>query len=137
MRSSLLLPGALLIANLILIALAAPTSKRTDLPIAIPDEPSPGPPGYSGDPYGSPNLSGHNGNLVNTQDSAVVSDYQLVPGQEEDADLGLHLDLESVSNPQPIRGSLGGTDPSPRMQQHLLSGRRLLIYSQVIRCTKS
>ena len=43
-----------------------------------------------------------------------MSNYQLVPEQQEDADLGLYLDLNEVQNPQPIRGFNGGTDPGPR-----------------------
>lgn len=47
-------------------------------------------------------------------DSAVVSNYQLVNGQEADLDLGLYLDFAGTANPQPIRGSGGQTDPGPR-----------------------
>ncbi|KAL2865002.1 putative oxalate decarboxylase [Aspergillus lucknowensis] len=43
--------------------------------------------------------------------------YTLVPGQKEDADLGLYLDFSNNDNPQPIRGSLGGTDPGPRNRE--------------------
>ena len=90
------------------------TGAGNALPVDIPEGQSPGPPGYSGSVYGSPNFAGPDGNPVDTADSAIVSNYQLVPGQQENADLGLFLDLNEVQNPQPIRGSNGGTDPGPR-----------------------
>lgn len=39
--------------------------------------------------------------------------YTLVKGQKEDADKGVYLDFGDVGQPQPLRGSLGGTDPGP------------------------
>lgn len=51
---------------------------------------------------------------VSGGDSAIVSNPQMVNGQEADEDLGLYLDFNSVSNPQAIRGSGGQTDPGPR-----------------------
>ncbi len=90
------------------------TGAGNALPVDIPEGQSPGPPGYSGSVYGSPSFAGPDGNPVDTADSAIVSNYQLVSGQQEDADLGLYLDLNEVQNPQPIRGSNGGTDPGPR-----------------------
>ena len=117
MHLTLPLTGAFLFANFVLTAPVAPSSKSDDLPLPIPRNQSPGPPGYPGDPYGSTGLAGHNGNPIDNQDSAIIPDYQLVTGQKEDEDLGLYLNLESVQNPQPIRGSLGGTDPGPRMNQ--------------------
>ena len=63
---------------------------------------------------GSLGLVGPDGNLVNPADTAVVSDYVLVPGQSSSADNGLFLDFTSTPNPQPIRGQYGGTDPGPR-----------------------
>ncbi|KAI4252091.1 MAG: hypothetical protein LQ352_004474 [Teloschistes flavicans] len=92
----------------------APAAARDALPIAIPSAVAPGPPGASGSLYGSQSLEGPDGNPVDPADSAEVNDYQLVPGQTEDQDLGLYLDLESVPNPQPIRGTGGGTDGGPR-----------------------
>ena len=41
--------------------------------------------------------------------------YELVKGQKEDADKGVYFDLGDVENPQPIRGSHGGTDPGLSM----------------------
>ena len=90
------------------------TGSGNALPVAIPEGQSPGPPGYSGSVYGSPSFAGPDGNPVDTADSAIVSNYRLTPEQQEDADLGLYLDLDEVHNPQPIRGSHGGTDPGPR-----------------------
>ena len=76
---------------------------------------SPGPPGASGSLTGTESLLGQDGNPVDTADSAIVSDYQLVPGQTEKSDYGLYLDFTDTPNPQPIRGTYGGTDPGPSM----------------------
>ncbi|KAI4185057.1 MAG: hypothetical protein L6R41_004354 [Letrouitia leprolyta] len=92
----------------------APTGVRGALPVSVPSGIPPGPPGAMGSIYGFSSFDGPDGNPVNPADSAIVTDYQLVPGQTEAADLGLYLDLESVPNPQPIRGTGGGTDPGPR-----------------------
>ena len=113
------------IATLLSTIAAAPAG--TDLPIAIPPGQAIGPPGASGSPYGSEDFLGPNGNPVNPADSAIVTDYQLVPGQTADADLGLYLDLEVAENPQPIRGSLGGVDPGPRMESTCISFRKILL----------
>ena len=102
-----------LLINLVPSIAAAPTGAA--LPLSIPTGQAIGPPGSSGDPYGSEEFLGPNGNPVNPADSAIVTNYHLVPGQTEDANLGLFLDLEEAENPQPIRGSNGGTDPGPRM----------------------
>lgn len=40
--------------------------------------------------------------------------YTLLPGQNEDPDIGSYLDFENVENPQPIRGTTGSDDPGPR-----------------------
>lgn len=92
----------------------APAAARDDLPVAIPSGVAPGPPGASRSLYGSQSFEGPDGNPVDPADSAEANDYQLVPGQNEDEDLGLYLDLESVPNPQPIRGTGGGTNGGPR-----------------------
>ena len=105
------------IATLVPAIAAAPTGVA--LPLAIPTGQAIGPPGSSGSPYGSEAFLGPNGNPVNPADSAIVTHYDLVPGQTEDADLGLYLDLEKAKNPQPIRGSSGGTDPGPRTRKFL------------------
>ena len=101
-----------LIAALVPAISAAPTGAA--LPLSIPTGQAIGPPGSSGQVYGSEEFLGPNGNPVDPADSAIVTDYKLVPGQTADANLGLYLDLEGTANPQPIRGSTGGTDPGPR-----------------------
>lgn len=77
-----------------------------------------GPPGASGSLRGSDAQLGYNpANPAPTSDSTVIppDQYELAPGQTEDADLGLYIDLSTVKNPQPIRGSTDApTDPGPR-----------------------
>ncbi|KAF2421225.1 Bicupin, oxalate decarboxylase/oxidase [Tothia fuscella] len=51
-------------------------------------------------------------NVLTTEDTHVQ--YQPVPGQTDEANLGTYLDFENTPNPQPVRGSKGGTDPGPR-----------------------
>lgn len=71
-------------------------------------------------PASNPGLRG-SGNLVGYSPFRDVPvgntsvQYELVKGQKEDADVGVYLDFEDVENPQPIRGSHGGTDPGPSM----------------------
>ena len=113
--------GSCLIAVLVPTIAAAPTGAA--LPLSIPTGQAIGPPGSSGSVYGSEAFLGPNGNPVNPADSAIVAHYDLVPGQTADADLGLYLDLEEAKNPQPIRGSTGGTDPGPRTQKVLQVNR--------------
>ena len=88
---------------------------------------APPPAGASGSVYGDPNqnLQGAAGdglpqNLggILPSDAAgptesQVGDYTLVPGQEEDEDLGLFLDFSDNPNPQAIRGGNGATNPGP------------------------
>ena len=64
---------------------------------------------------GSPDLLGPDGNKAAPEFGATVpkSSYELVPGQTADGETGLYLDFTSTSNPQPIRGSRGGTDAGP------------------------
>ena len=111
--------SACLAGHLIPYISAAAISSGQSLPIAIPNGQSPGPPGSSGSVYGSPALVGPDGNPVDTADSAVLSNSDLVPGQQNDPDLGLYLHLSEAQNPQPIRGTGGGTDPGPRMNELL------------------
>ncbi|KAK5120624.1 hypothetical protein LTR85_005982 [Meristemomyces frigidus] len=78
-----------------------------------------GPPGSSGSLRGSEALLGYSPvNPIDEDQSTEIppSDFQLAPGQTADADLGLYLDLSTVKNPQPIRGSGSKqpTDPGPR-----------------------
>ncbi|KAK7522293.1 putative oxalate decarboxylase [Phyllosticta citriasiana] len=64
---------------------------------------------------GSEELLGYNPtNVLSQEKTDDVGDYQLLPGQKEDANIGEYLDFSNVENPQPIRGSKGGTDPGPR-----------------------
>ena len=79
----------------------------------VPSGTSPGPPGASGSLTGTEALLGPDGNPINTADTTIVTNYELVPGQTEESDFGLYLDFTSASNPQPIRGTFGGTDPGP------------------------
>ncbi|KAK5736635.1 hypothetical protein LTR17_007292 [Elasticomyces elasticus] len=85
-----------------------------------------GPFGASGNVYGSSSLLGNAGDSASATNvgpdvpantkpvSQQVGDYQLFPGQDQDADLGLYLDFSNDPNPQAIRGQIGGTDPGPR-----------------------
>lgn len=64
---------------------------------------------------GSPSLAGYSAsNNVSVKNSTGVK-YDLVPGQKDKADLGEYFAFEKAENPQPIRGTKGGTDPGPRM----------------------
>ncbi|KAJ4344334.1 hypothetical protein N0V95_006125 [Ascochyta clinopodiicola] len=75
------------------------------------------PTGSSGSLRGSEALIGFaSSNLISTESTVIPTDeFELGPGQSEDADLGLYIDLTNVKNPQPIRGgTTGPTDPGPR-----------------------
>lgn len=62
---------------------------------------------------GSPDLLGHH--LVHPKPEYSQNiPYNPAPGQNDNANLGQYLDLTKNKNPQPIRGSKGGTDPGPR-----------------------
>jgi hypothetical protein len=56
-------------------------------------------------------------NGVINQDTDAVS-FVLVPGQTDTATIGPSLDFTTSENPQPIRGSKGGTDPGPRTEAY-------------------
>lgn len=79
-------------------------------PTAIPTVTTP-----SGSLYGNEQLLGEvaQPSPVSNSDSALVSGYPLVNGQEADSKLGLYLDFNSVEDPQAIRGTAGQTDPGP------------------------
>jgi len=71
----------------------------------------------SGSLRGSDDLQGYNpSNPVGMQSTVIPpDDFELAPGQSEDEDLGLYIDLTNVKNPQPIRGgTTGPTEPGPR-----------------------
>ena len=65
---------------------------------------------------GPASLLGFDPEELNGANSAIVptNSYELVPGQTDAAVIGVPLDFEDAKNPQPIRGSLGTTDPGPR-----------------------
>lgn len=65
---------------------------------------------------GHPSLLGVITKEVNPESSASVSSdkYELAPGQGASAELGIPFTFEDTTNPQPIRGDLGSTDPGPR-----------------------
>jgi len=63
-------------------------------------------------------LLGYNpSNVVVNADTDDI-EYTLVPGQTDSAVVGAYLDFNNVENPQPIRGSKGGTDPGPQTQEY-------------------
>jgi hypothetical protein len=98
-----------------------PQINNADLPYS-----AVGPVGASGDPFGSPSFAGSTGDNSPPTEvgpnvpypsgsvSNYVGDYELVPCQEADPDLGLYLDFTSNPNPQPIRAQLGGVDSGPK-----------------------
>jgi len=92
------------------------TSALVDLPL---------PSGAAGSLRGSEALIGYNPSNPITKETTVIppSDFELGPGQSEDADLGLYIDLSTVKNPQPIRGgTTGPTEPGPRqVYNHLVN----------------
>ncbi|KAL4736642.1 RmlC-like cupin domain-containing protein [Aspergillus similis] len=63
--------------------------------------------------HGSKDLLGYSPSNKLTEQTTEDIQYTLVPGQTEDEDLGVYLDFSNSPNPQPIRGSKGGTDPGP------------------------
>lgn len=86
---------------------AFPTASPTTIPF----------PGAHGQVHGSQALNGYNPSNPNNDESTVIppTDFELAPGQSEDAGLGLFLDFDGVENFQPIRGSTSNpTDPGPR-----------------------
>lgn len=95
----------------------APPEFAKGVPTATPYGPS----GASGSLRGPSTLAGYNPSFpVNTELPATIpkDQYQLAPGQDEDPDLGLYLDLSEVENPQPIRGGTDApTDPGPRNEE--------------------
>ncbi|KAF4313872.1 putative oxalate protein [Botryosphaeria dothidea] len=62
---------------------------------------------------GSPDLQGYNPSNILTDEDTTNVQYELAQGQSDDADLGTYLDFSNIENPQPIRGTKGGTDPGP------------------------
>jgi hypothetical protein len=90
-------------------------------PAAVPDVDFQGPPGSSGNLRGGADLLGYKpANPVQTASTQIPpTEFQLAPGQTEDADLGFYLDFKDVENFQPMRGSSDSpTDPGPRTYQY-------------------
>jgi hypothetical protein len=91
-------------------------------PIGTPADPSavlnmPLPSEAAGSLRGSEALLGYNPSNPVDMKSTVIppEDFELAPGQSEDAKLGLYIDLTNVENPQPIRGgTTAPTEPGPR-----------------------
>lgn len=77
-------------------------------PRAVPSEPPGTPTALRGDS----DLLGQDGAAIDSPIAPI--DYELAPGQKADPDLGFYFDFTNVKNPQPIRGTKGGTDPGPR-----------------------
>lgn len=124
--------GAFVIAGLLPSLLAAPAPQMNVVPnlgnsgpvggVTISPEPTQTATSTSGSLRGGNLIGGVGGPGITalpvtptSADTAVVSNYQLVNGQDADADLGLYLDFAGTDNPQPLRGSEGQTDPGPRM----------------------
>ncbi len=102
--------------------LAGPVAARVDRRAAdVPTVTPYGPSGASGQLRGSEDLNGYDSsNPIDYKESTVVpaDEYELAPGQSQDPDLGLYLDLSNVENPQPVRGGTKApTDPGPRNEE--------------------
>ncbi|KAL9112262.1 MAG: hypothetical protein Q9227_003380 [Pyrenula ochraceoflavens] len=54
---------------------------------------------------GGQDLLGVTGQPIDKSQTATVDNYDLAPGQQEDADLGFYFDFTKVKNPQPMRGN--------------------------------
>lgn len=76
---------------------------------------------------GSSDLLGYDPTNVLTDEDTTAIEYELAPGQKDDANIGVILDFENIDNPQPIRGTKGGTDPGPSkfLEYHLPSSRKV------------
>lgn len=112
--------NSLLAIGLFPIILALPAPQIGDYgentgPVAGIKPPTPTVTSASGSLYGPSSLLGEAAapSPISGGDSAIVSDFKLVNGQEADANLGLYLDFDSIEKPQPIRGEFGQTDPGP------------------------
>ncbi|TVY20708.1 Oxalate decarboxylase OxdD [Lachnellula arida] len=115
---------SLLVAGLLPTVFAAPAPQMNYAentgPVGGVDPPIPTVTAASGSLYGPEDLLGEiaKPSPVSGGDSAIVTNYPLVNGQEVDDDLGLYLDFNSVEKPQPIRGEAGQTDPGPRTYEY-------------------
>jgi hypothetical protein len=63
-------------------------------------------------------LLGYNpANVVQNENTDDI-DFQFAAGQTDATTVGAYLDFNTVKNPQPIRGTKGGTDPGPRTEEY-------------------
>ena len=119
MQETIRMVRALAAAGLLSVVMALPAPQMSYAEnsgtIAGISVPIPTATGTSGSLYGPDSLVGEIAAPVPVSggDSAIVSNYPLVDGQEADAKLGLYLDFNSIENPQPIRGTSGQTAPGP------------------------
>ncbi|KAM3066216.1 hypothetical protein ACMFMG_012120 [Clarireedia jacksonii] len=124
MQELIHLLATLVAAGLLPAAIARPAPQMTYGQQTVPERgvtaPVPTVTAPTGSLYGPDSLRGEIAQPlpISGGDSAIVSDYPLVNGQEADADLGPYLDFNSVENPQPIRGTLGQTDPGPQTYEY-------------------
>ena len=135
--------GFLVAAGLLSAVLAIPVPQmiygEETGPIAGISPPIPTAAGFSGSLYGDESLLGEvpKPSPVSGGDSAIVSGYALVNGQEADSDLGLYLDFNSVEVPQPIRGNGGQTQPGSSKSITNTEGIAQTYYNQEPMSTKS
>jgi hypothetical protein len=119
MQQIIRLLSSLVTAGLFPAVLAAPAPQMSYAenfgPVAGVTPPIPTSTVVSGSLYGDESLLGELAQPapVSGGDSAIVSNYPLVNGQEADLTLGLYLDFNSVENPQPLRGTGGQTQAGP------------------------
>jgi hypothetical protein len=119
MQQVFLMFKALLAAGLLPVVLAAPAPQmdyaENSGPVGGVDPPTPTVSAASGSLYGPESLLGEvaKPSSLSSGDSAIVSNFPLVNGQEAGKNLGLYLDFNSVENPQALRGDGGQTDPGP------------------------
>ncbi|KAH9214649.1 RmlC-like cupin domain-containing protein [Leptodontidium sp. 2 PMI_412] len=75
------------------------------------------PTGTSSAPIPTSLLGFNPANGVKFEDTDNIQ-FSLAPAQTQDASIGESLDFNGILNPQPIRGSKGGTDPGPRTEEY-------------------
>jgi hypothetical protein len=63
-------------------------------------------------------LLGYNPDNVVINANTDDIQYEFAPGQTDSANIGPILDFNNIENPQPIRGTKGGTDPGPRTEEY-------------------
>ncbi|KAG4433414.1 hypothetical protein IFR05_011100 [Cadophora sp. M221] len=75
------------------------------------------PTGTSSAPIPTSLLGFNPANGVKFEDTDNIT-FSFAPAQTQDASIGESLDFNGILNPQPIRGSRGGTDPGPRTEEY-------------------